>query len=120
MMEVHGTCRHCGQYVLVRVNEDATQEEINEAATLECGCSESKKDKEKQEKIRKCKSTIKEIFGDTRVAELLTEAADDIREGTMMQMTLKLTKSTTAKVWINADGEISVEKKTVKKESTKA
>ena len=97
MMEVHGTCRHCGQYVLVRVNEDATQEEI-----------------------RKCKSTIKEIFGDTRVAELLTEAADDIREGTMMQMTLKLTKSTTAKVWVNADGKISVEKKTVKKESTKA
>lgn len=120
MMEVHGTCRHCGQYVLVRVNEDATQEEINEAATLECGCSESKKDKEKQEEIRKCKSTIKEIFGDTRVAVLLTEAADDIREGTMMQMTLKLTKNTTAKVWVNADGEISVEKKTVKKESTKA
>ena len=52
MMEVHGTCRHCGQYVLVRVDEDATQEEINEAATLECGCSESKKDKEKQEDIR--------------------------------------------------------------------
>ena len=120
MMEVHGTCRQCGQYVLVRVNEDATQEEINEAATLECGCSESKKDKEKQEEIRKCKSTIKEMFGDTRVAELLTEAADDIREGTMMQMTLKLTKRTTAKVWVNADGEISVEKKTVKKESTKA
>ena len=117
MMEVHGTCRHCGQYVLVRVNEDATQEEINEAATLECGCSESKKDKEKQDGIRKCKTTIEEIFGNTRVAQLLTEAADDIREGTMMQM---LTKSTTAKVWINADGEIGVEKKTVKKESTKA
>ena len=120
MMEVHGTCKHCGQYVLVRVNEDATEEEINEAATLECGCSESKKDKEKQEEIGKCKSTIKEIFGDTRVAELLTEAADDIREGTIMQMTLKLTKSTTAKVRVNADGEISVEKQTVKKESTKA
>lgn len=97
MIKVHGTCRHCGQYVLVRVNEDATQEEI-----------------------RKCKSTIKEIFGDTRVAELLTEAVDDIREGTMMQMTLKLTKSTTAKVWINKDGEISVKRKTVKQESTKA
>lgn len=120
MMEVYGTCRYCGQYVLVRVNEDATQEEINEAATIECGCSESKKDKEKQEEIRKCKTTIKEIFGDTRVAELLTEAADDIREGTMMQMTLKLTKNTTAKVWVNTDGEISVEKKTEKKERTKA
>lgn len=119
MMGVHGICRHCGQYVLVRVNEDATQEEISEAATLECGCSESKKDKEKQEEIRKCKSTIKEIFGDTRVAELLTEAADDIREGTMMKMTLTLTKNTTAKVWVNTDGKISVEKKTVKKESTK-
>ena len=58
MMEVHGTCRHCGQYVLVRVNEDATQEEINEAATLECGCSESKKDKEKQEEIRKIPISI--------------------------------------------------------------
>lgn len=119
MMEVHGTCRHCGQYVLVSVNKDATQEEINEAATLECGCSESKKDKEKQDGIRKCKTTIEEIFGDTRVAQLLTEAADDIIEGTIMQMTLKLTKNTTAKVWVNADGEISVERKTVKKESTK-
>lgn len=119
MMEVHGTCRHCGQYVLVSVSEDATQEEINEAATLECGCSKSKKDKEKQDGIRKCKTTIEEIFGDTRVAQLLTEAADDIIEGTIMQMTLKLTKNTTAKVWVNADGEISVERKTVKKESTK-
>lgn len=120
MMEAHGTCRHCGQYVLVRVNEDATQEEINEAATLECGCANQRKIRRSRKNIRKCKTTIEEIFGDTRVAELLTEAADDIREGTIMQMTLKLTKSTTAKVWINADGEIGVEKKTVKKESTKA
>lgn len=36
-----------------------------------------------------------------------------------MKMTLTLTKNTTAKVWVNTDGKISVEKKTVKKESTK-
>ena len=120
MMEVHGTCQKCGQYVLVQVDEDATEEEVNEAATLTCGCKGSQEEKELKESIGKCRENIKTIFGKGRIAEILQDAAEDVRSGEIEQMTLKLDKRTTAKLWVDASGKVAVEKKIIQKVSANA
>ena len=106
--------------MLVQVNEDATEEEVNEAATLACGCKESRAEKELQESIGKCRENIKTIFGKGRVAEILQDAVESVRSGEIEQMTLKLDKRTTAKLWVDASGKVAVEKKIIQKVSANA
>lgn len=120
MMEVHGICQKCGQYVLVKMNEDATEKEINEAATLACGCKGSQDEKELKESLGKCRENIETIFGKSRVAEILQDAVEDVRNGEIEQMTLKLDKRTTAKLWVDASGKVAVEKKIIQKVSANA
>lgn len=117
-----GSCRFCGQYISVKVNEAATLQEIEEAATLECGCDEAKVYKTKTEQINKAKDNIDKIFrtkskdgknvpiADTCIA-LMNRAVELMVDHVLLSVAIKVDGETSAKITCKKDGGITVERK---------
>ena len=71
-----GACKWCGQERLVEVDhEDPTQEELDRAATWECGCKIARAEKEKAERLQMIKDYLDEEFGENDGAHEAMAAA---------------------------------------------
>ena len=51
MIERVGTCPYCGQNNMVRVDENASNEEVNRAAVLVCKCEDAKAEQKRESDI---------------------------------------------------------------------
>jgi hypothetical protein len=59
-----GTCRFCGQQLIVHGSEDMTASQLEEAATMQCDCDDAKAYQETAQRRDKAKQRVKELFGE--------------------------------------------------------
>lgn len=59
-----GTCRFCGQQLIVHGSEEMTVPQLEEAATMQCDCDDAKAYQETAQRRDKAKQRVKELFGE--------------------------------------------------------
>ena len=59
-----GTCRFCGQQLIVHGSEDMTAPQLEEASTMQCDCDDAKAYQETAQRRDKAKQRVKELFGE--------------------------------------------------------
>lgn len=59
-----GTCRFCGQQLIVHGSEDMTAPQLEEAVTMQCDCDDAKAYQETAQRRDKAKQRVKELFGE--------------------------------------------------------
>ena len=59
-----GTCRFCGQQLIVHGSEDMTAPQLEEAATMQCDCDDAKAYQETAQRRANAKQRVKELFGE--------------------------------------------------------
>jgi len=59
-----GTCRFCGQQLIVHGSEEMTAPQLEEATTMQCDCDEAKAYQETAQRRDKAKQRVKELFGE--------------------------------------------------------
>ena len=59
-----GTCRFCGQQLIVHGSEDMTAPQLEEAATMQCDCDDAEAYQETAQRRDKAKQRVKELFGE--------------------------------------------------------
>lgn len=106
MKEIMGTCKFCGQGVMVAVPDEATDEEIQEEAVMYCKCLEAhayREQKEKEEQVEmakeSAKGTIFELFHEEHpgIETIMNEALDLIVKNGY-QITITTRGKTKAKI----------------------
>lgn len=59
-----GACRFCGQSVIVEDGAEMTAPQLEEAATMLCGCDEAIKYQQEKNRRTVAKQRINELFGE--------------------------------------------------------
>ena len=87
MIERVGTCPYCGQNNMVRVDENASNEEVNRAAVLVCKCEDAKAEQKRESDINVIEAYIKNTLkASERVKHLLMAAVGDVGRGTIKKI----------------------------------
>ena len=123
MVSATANCKFCGQGRIVSVPKDATPEEIEEAATLACGCEAAKGYAESVARVGKAKKRVVELFGpcadrpvDNSVVDIMLSVVDAIEKKSMKGISVDVGQGVKAKVSKMAKESIKVERtETVKK-----
>ena len=68
-----GACRFCGQSVIVEDGAEMTAPQLEEAATMLCGCDEAIKYQQEKNRRTVAKQRINELFGE--------DAGEDCQNG---------------------------------------
>lgn len=118
-------CRFCGQMMQISAEEQLTQPQAEEQATMSCNCDaavEYQKEKQRKEKAMK---NVSVLFGEDaapekRVGEgivsILRAAVEEIYSGGLAKVTLNLRGGVKASISQNSKGEINVERTETKKQ----
>lgn len=118
-------CRFCGQMMQIPAEEQLTQPQAEEQATMSCNCDaavEYQKEKQRKEKAMK---NVSVLFGEDaapekRVGEgivnILRAAVEEIYSGGLAKVTLNLRGGVKASISQNSKGEINVERTETKKQ----
>lgn len=118
-------CRFCGQMMQISEEEQLTQPQAEEQATMSCNCDaaiEYQKEKQRKEKAMK---NVSVLFGEDaapekRVGEgivsILRAAVEEIYSGGLAKVTLNLRGGVKASISQNSKGEINVERTETKKQ----
>lgn len=59
-----GTCRFCGQQMLIDRGEGMTDPQLEECATMQCSCDEAVAYQESAKRRETAKQRVKELFGE--------------------------------------------------------
>ena len=59
-----GSCRFCGQQLIVQDSEEMTAPQLEEAVTMRCDCDDAKAYQETAQRRDKAKQRVKELFGE--------------------------------------------------------
>lgn len=110
-----GACIYCGQVHLIKIQEGATEHEINYEATMHCDCEESKVAQTEQANINMAAAYIESMYTDPAVKEIMAGCLDALGHGVISQIKLKKEK-TTYTMTRCANKTIKVEKETKIKE----
>ena len=118
-------CRFCGQMMQISAEEQLTQPQAEEQATMSCNCDaavEYQKEKQRKEKAMK---NVSVLFGEDaapekRVGEgivsILRAAVEEIYSGGLAKVTLNLRGGVKASISQHSKGEINVEHTETKKQ----
>lgn len=69
-----GTCKYCGQIVLIDSQEDMSEAERNYYAVEQCSCDGAKKEREREQRILAANAYIDEAFEDEKAQDLMKAA----------------------------------------------
>jgi len=116
-MKETGACIYCGQIATVTVPEDATEEQINQAATRQCNCNEAVQENRLTASIDAAGVDIDDLFAEwPAMQKLLNESVEPVARGGIAKITIQQGKIKAA-ISKNGKGEIKVERiKTFKEE----
>lgn len=64
MAEYTGACKYCGQVQFIKGGATMTDEQITEAATLQCTCDAAQEHQKATRKANYAEANIKELFGE--------------------------------------------------------
>lgn len=59
-----GSCRFCGQQLIIQGSEEMTAPQLEEAVTMRCDCDDAKAYQETAQRRDKAKQRVKELFGE--------------------------------------------------------
>ena len=59
-----GSCRFCGQQLIIQGSEEMTAPQLEEAVTMRCDCDDAKPYQETAQRRDKAKQRVKELFGE--------------------------------------------------------
>lgn len=88
-----GTCRHCGQQMVIHLPEDAdpagwTQEDFDQTATEQCICEGAMSEAQKEEQKKRAVDRMREFY-EGRIAEMLTEVRNDAQAVYQREMLIR-------------------------------
>lgn len=83
MSEYKGACKFCGQIMVVDLLESASNEELCEAATLNCDCREAIVYQNEKKFIEKAEIFINELIDNEDIRTLMNQAAAQIAKYTI-------------------------------------
>ena len=116
-----GHCKYCHESRMVEVPENATDEEINEAATLDCDCGGARLARKKEYQKEACIAYIDEMVGKDHpeIGEILKVGIEAIQDMKVSKITVNTYIGQTARLSMGKDG-IKVELERKEKEENLA
>lgn len=110
LKENFGICRFCGQVIMVKAEEDATEQELNTLATDKCECEGAREWQEMQDQKAFEEAKIKECCANETVREVLIGQVENIQRNSFrsIQITTEdgvvfaIRRTTTGKLKIKA------------------
>ena len=112
----YGSCRYCKQMHSIEVVAPMSAEQLDDAATQICSCSESKNYRTRKSKRIKIENYIDELFGEaSATAKVLKNIIPDIANGAISSVTIDTGDGYKAKIQMTGKGTIKVERNVAKK-----
>ena len=111
----YGACKYCGQIKPFEVDEDVTNEKMDEMATEECNCDEAKQAKKLKESEKRAERNIDKLFGQNDAGEILKAAVHSVATYGIESITVKV-GSVKGELWLK-NSEVMV-KRTVTSTNT--
>lgn len=118
-------CRFCRQMVQLDTEEELTQPQAEEKATMLCTCAEAVEYQKEKQRKEKAMKNVSALFGgdaapEKRVGEgivkILWAAVEEIYTGDLAKVTLNIRGGVKASISQNGKGEINVERTETKKQ----
>lgn len=118
-------CRFCGQMVQFAEDEDLTEPQAQEMATMNCSCDDAVEYQKEKNRKENALKNVEKLFGreapqEKRIREdvvkLLRAAVEEIYTGGLAKVTLNLRGGVKASVSQNSKGEINVERTETQKQ----
>lgn len=109
-----GHCKYCHESRMVEVPENATDEEINEAATLDCDCAGASLARKKEYQKEACIAYIDDMMGKDHpeIGEILKNGIEAIQDMKVSKITVNTYIGQTARLSMGKDGiKVELEKK---------
>lgn len=108
-----GTCRFCGQSILLNPEIGWTEEDIEEAATKKCSCSEAKSYVRKIERKKKVDAYIKETFNES-AAEAVRTVIAAVEGFDFEKVTIKDVAGWQTSIYLDKDSYLNIKRKATK------
>lgn len=118
-------CRFCGQMVQFAGDDNLTEPQAQEIATMNCSCDEAVEYQKEKNRKENALKNVSKLFGedapqDKRVSadivKILMAAVEEIYTGGLAKVTLNLRGGVKASVSQNSKGEINVERTETRKQ----
>ncbi len=118
-------CRFCGQMVQFAEDDDLTEPQAQEMATMNCSCDDAVEYQKEKNRKENALKNVEKLFGreapqEKRIREdvvkLLRAAVEEIYTGGLAKVTLNLRGGVKASVSQNSKGEINVERTETQKQ----
>ncbi len=118
-------CRFCGKMVQFMGDNDLTEPQAQEIATMNCGCDDAVEYQKEKNRKENALKNVEKLFGkeapqEKRIREdivkLLMAAVEEIYAGGLAKVTMNLRGGVKASVSQNSKGEINVERTETKKQ----
>ena len=114
-----GTCRFCGQSIIVEGGADMTAPQLEEAATMACECEKATAYKETKTRRETAKQRVEELFGDESeekqpdaVKKIILDAVDAICDKKMKSATITIREGLKCRIMQMAKDKIKVVRET--------
>ena len=118
-------CRFCGQMVQFAEDDDLSEPQAQEMATMNCSCDDAVEYQKEKNRKENALKNVEKLFGreapqEKRIREdvvkLLRAAVEEIYTGGLAKVTLNLRGGVKASVSQNSKGEINVERTETQKQ----
>lgn len=120
LIQQTGACRYCGQIRAFHVARAWSQEDLDEEATLTCGCFESQTYRTRKESYKNAEEIIEKLFTegnrlrwmyrielDPALKPLLMQGLDQVAAGIITGMTVNEGR-VDIRIWITGSGQIKI------------
>ncbi len=109
-----GYCKYCHDRRVVEVPDDATDNEINEAATLDCDCPGAILARKKEYQKEACTEYIEKMISTDfpEIGEIMKNSIQDMQDMKISKITINTYVGKTARLTMSKDGiKVELEKK---------
>lgn len=116
MKAVQGTCKFCGQIVMLQVGEDRqlTQGDLDNIASQECDCDGAAAEREIIAAEMAARNNINRIYKDDicrAAAGIMLNAVDNVARGYLKKISININGRVTATMWRIPSGAVVVERR---------
>lgn len=103
---MEGTCRFCGQVVMIPDSEGMTQDELDREAAKLCTCRQGEQERKVLTMIDQAHEIIAETVEpeNTRAAAILQDGAEAVCRGYIKKVTVTISDRVTARMQLSKNG----------------
>lgn len=106
LAETTGTCKYCHNLVTIKADPEATEEERDRIASLECECKDAKDAQEVETAVRVLADKINERYKamNEQARLALIKCLKPVAYGMLDKVTIKVDDATTIKIYRSSKG----------------